>query len=150
MAKSDQRCPAIIIDTREQLPYSFPESKRARLATGDYSLEGLENKVAVERKSKGDLFGSLGGGRDRFQREFERMARMDYAAVVVEANLTDLLIAPERSRMSPRAVINSLVAWGIRYRVQIYLADTRVLANTLTFRILEKYWREHAKQKDLP
>ena len=62
----------ILIDTREQLPLDFAryevDVERATLATADYSLQGLETIVGVERKSESDLLGSLTQGRDRFER----------------------------------------------------------------------------------
>lgn len=65
---------AIVVDTREQTPYEFATmvcdkadgggplyvpTLRAGLPTGDYSLAGYEDMVAVERKSLADLFGTL-------------------------------------------------------------------------------------------
>ena len=72
----------IIIDTREQKPLAFNKSKaiegviKKKLDVGDYSIEGYEDKIAIERKSPGDLFGSLFGGHKRFQKELEK--GMDY------------------------------------------------------------------------
>ena len=55
--------PTLIIDSMEQKPYSFKSFRkwfsgmeRRKLAAGDYSITGLEDKVAVERKSLQDLF----------------------------------------------------------------------------------------------
>jgi len=67
----------IIIDEQERNHghmYTFPgqKTKVKHLTTGDYSIEGCEHLVSVERKSHGDLCGSLGGGRDRLEREFQR------------------------------------------------------------------------------
>ena len=52
----------IVIDTREQAPFPFSgeqyrgtETAFGTLDTGDYSLAGLTDKVAVERKSLPDL-----------------------------------------------------------------------------------------------
>ena len=42
----------IAIDTREQRPYRFVWSEIKTLTTGDYSVIGLEDRVAIERKSK--------------------------------------------------------------------------------------------------
>jgi len=44
--------------------------------------------------------------------------------------------------MNPHSAIMSLVAWSIRYGVCIYFADNRAYGNWLTFRILEKFWKE--------
>ena len=52
----------IIIDTREQAPFTFRHERMGAttepgtLAVGDYSLAGLEDRVAVERKSLPDSF----------------------------------------------------------------------------------------------
>ena len=65
----------IIIDTREQRPFAFLgqngdiETERGTLSLGDYSLAGLTDRVAVERKSLADLVTGLGKERERFQRE---------------------------------------------------------------------------------
>ena len=48
-------------------------TQRDCLATGDYSIEGLENDITIERKSMSDAFGTFGGGRDRWLREMSRM-----------------------------------------------------------------------------
>lgn len=45
----------ILIDTREQLPYQFENSEVGTIPVGDYSICGLENHVAVERKELNDL-----------------------------------------------------------------------------------------------
>jgi ERCC4-type nuclease len=56
----------IVIDSREQMPYLFIDypcsTKRRGLSTGDYSLEGYEEEICIERKSKSDLYSSLGMG----------------------------------------------------------------------------------------
>jgi ERCC4-type nuclease len=134
-------CLNIVIDTREQRPYKFKDVVTKTLESGDYSLLGFEDKVAVERKSKPDIYGSFGKGRDRFEREIKRLSKYDYAAIVIESDLKGLLIAPTFSHMNPKSVINSLVSWSIRYGIFIYFASDRKHARSLTYRILEKYWK---------
>lgn len=79
----------IICDTREQAPYAFTGQKYAgtvveagTLQTGDYSLAGLTDHIALERKSLSDLTGTLTRGRERFQRECERGRGLDYFGLV--------------------------------------------------------------------
>ena len=132
----------VVIDTREQKPYRFPGAVTKALAAGDYSVLGLECRVAVERKEKADAYNSLGRGRERFERELQRLSTYDYAAIVIEAALSDFLRPPGFSRMSPKAAVNTLVSWSIRYGVHVYFADSRRLGQALTLRILEKY-RKH-------
>lgn len=98
--------PVIVIDRRERKPYSFANVPRRHgepnhpqevktvtrtLTTGDYSIVGLEDEIAVERKSPQDLFGTLGQHRARFEREIQRLNQMRYAAVVIEADWSDLM-----------------------------------------------------------
>lgn len=131
----------VAVDTREQKPYRFPRSEVKTLPTGDYSIVGLEDQVAVERKSKEDAYSSLGQGRARFERELERLSAFDYAAIVVETTLPDFLKAPVFSQMNPKAAMNSILAWSVKYRVCVFFGGDRRHGNALTCRLLEKYWR---------
>lgn len=137
-------CPpefVVAIDTREQKPYRFPRYEVMTLRTGDYSVVGLGDEVAVERKSKQDAYSSLGQGRARFEREMTRLSVLDYAAIVVEATLPDFLTVPAFSRMNPQSAVNSILAWSVKYRVCVFFAGDRIHGNALTYRLLEKYWR---------
>lgn len=54
----------IIIDSNEQTPLQFPRTVptvRQKIYPGDYSIVGLTNRFAIERKSLEDLIGSLLG-----------------------------------------------------------------------------------------
>ena len=69
----------IIVDNREQRPFSFRGTpydgvavEAGTLAIGDYSLAGLTDRAAVERKELADLVACLGRERDRFERELAR------------------------------------------------------------------------------
>jgi len=136
--------PIIVIDSREQLPYRFPyETITAKLDSGDYSVKGMETRAAIERKTKSDLFSSIGNGRARFEREMERLSQLEYAALVIEASLQDLFTAPPYSAMTPTAVINTLLAWSIRYGIYVWFAGNREAGEKITMRILEKCWKEY-------
>lgn len=128
--------PIIIIDTREKRPLSFPVSRRATLPTGDYSLEGLESIAAVERKSLADLYGCIGQSRERFERELERLASLRFPAIVIESTLSGLLQAPRFSDVHPHACIQSVIAWGTKYRIPVWLCDDRRHAAAMVRSIL--------------
>jgi ERCC4-type nuclease len=136
----------VVIDSRENRPYKFPNAVVKGLPTGDYSIEGLEDRVTVERKEKSDCYGSLGANRRRFKKELERMADFDYAAIVIECSLADFLTPPPFSQLKPRAAINTLISWSVRYGVQIFFAQDRRLGRGVTYKILEKYWKHKGKQ----
>lgn len=139
----------IIQDTREQAPLfprPLPWVKTSTLHTGDYSLEGFEDRIAVERKSLADAYGTIGRGRDRFTRELERLAALERRAILIESTYADLL-HPERvdpawrAQVRPAAVEGSLLAWSHRYGVEILFAG-RALAPRLVFRWLALWWIE--------
>ncbi len=153
----------IVRDTREQAPYSFEGFKsdakdgnlpliiktcRGCLTAGDYSLIGYESRVAVERKSLSDAFGTIGGGRERFERELIRLSKMDYAAVVIEATWERILSdPPTASQLPPKVVLRSAMAWQQRFpTVHWWAVDGRRFGEAITLRILERFWRDREKE----
>lgn len=124
------------------------------LHTGDYSIVGHEDRVCVERKTLEDLFGTLGNGRERFSREFERMDQMDFAAVVIEANWHEIMRPADyrgdwRSKMNSRAVWATIFSWSQDFpHVHWFTMGSRRIAEMATFEILEMYWRKHVCDLD--
>ena len=61
-----------IVDTREQAPFDLSPmgAERGTLATGDYSVRGLEDLVCLERKALNDLTGCITHDRERFENRF--------------------------------------------------------------------------------
>ena len=138
----------IVIDSREQHPFTFEgrddvEVVSGSLATGDYSLAGLEDRVALERKSLADLVSCLtSGGRERFERELNRGRALDYFAVVIEAGFQELTGKQYRSNMDPHAAAQSILAFQIRYKVPFVWAGSRRGAEYTTYWLLSKFLRE--------
>lgn len=135
----------IIIDAREQLPFDFRHERYVvavelgTLTVGDYSLAGLEDKCAIERKELSDLVACLGRERERFERELQRGAALDAFAVVVEANWTDLAGGKYRSQLNPHAACQSVLAFMGRYRVPFIFAGSRTAAEYATWGFLRQY-----------
>ena len=90
----------IIIDTREQIPLHFDNFKTVsqKLDEGDYGLEDEEvsGRTRIERKSVGDLYGTLSVvGHDRFVRELVRAkAKKLKMLVLVEGSFEDVYAFP--------------------------------------------------------
>ncbi len=135
--------PAVVVDSREQLPYGFPNVVIKGLRSGDYSIDGMESMIAIERKTKSDLYQSVTRGRERFEREWSRLAGMVFGAVVIEASWADLLRPPPRSRVHPASVRQTLLSWSIRYRVNFFCTDDRAAGQILTHDLLKKFWKQH-------
>lgn len=137
--------PVIAIDTREQLPFEFVgmTTQRCSLKTGDYSIVGYENRVAVERKSHNDMWGSMSNGRGRFERCIKRLAELDRAAIVVECSLTELCQRPHQiQRTNVASVVGGLISYSVQYAIPVFWCDTRIYAERVTVRFLLS-WLKH-------
>ncbi len=136
-----------IIDSREQLPLDLAPLRTVRgtLATGDYSIKGLESVVAIERKSLADLLCCCGQDRERFEREIVRLLAYPVRAVVVEATWPQLESGDWRSQITPAAAVGSCLGW-IAAGVPIVLAGDRERAGRYVAKLLyiaaRRRWRE--------
>ena len=136
----------ILVDTREQRPFSFAgpayssvEIVKGTLPTGDYSVLGFENECAVERKSADDLIMCLTRNRDRFTKELIRTRGLCSFAVVVECSMLDIAQGNYRSRMNPKAAVNSILGMMAKYGTAFIFAGTRSLAEWSTYNFLRLY-----------
>lgn len=157
-------CPfTVIADSREQSPWHFTGFKAdaaqnykplivpvevAGLKSGDYSLKGFEDRVGIERKSLADAYSTFSQGRDRFERELERLQEMEFAAVVIEASWPAVLFSPPpHTKFSPKSFFRSVIAWQIRYpQVHWWACETRTFAERVTFRLLQRFWLDEQER----
>ena len=118
--------PRLLVDTREQTPLTFEHlpSAPAALQSGDYSVRGLEDVFAVERKSIADLVGSLKSGRDRFMRELHRLRGFTFARLLVVGTMQELYTMSQRGRVNLDQVEHSLLSIEQKYRVPVVRVDT--------------------------
>lgn len=137
-----------IIDSREQLPLDLSQLRTVvgTLAAGDYSVKGLENIVAIERKSLSDLLGCVGRDRERFDREVQRLLAYPTRVLVVESTWASIEIgAWTRSRVTPAAAIGSLLGW-VAAGLPVVMAGDHERAGRYTSRLLftaaRRRWRE--------
>lgn len=113
----------------------------------DYWLTGLEKFVASERQRPRDLMSCLEGQeRERLERELSRLRGLDYGALVIECDLADLAAGNYRSKMRPRAVVQSLLAFSVRYRLPIFFCPGREYAARVVESLLTKYLAELQKR----
>jgi len=119
----------VIIDTREQEPYSFDPrlatAVRRALPAGDYSVDGLEACVAVERKTLDDFVSTVIHSRARFREELRKLAGYRAACVVVEAGLIDVLQKRYRGGAHPNAVLGNALSLILDYGVPVFFCTTR-------------------------
>jgi ERCC4-type nuclease len=156
MGRTEKPAITFVIDSREQFAYHFSKPKRRELADGgevtygldegDYAceLDGELLPIRIERKSLGDLFGVVGHGRERFEREMERLARHERAYLLIEASLAEVKSGYERSLVTGEAALGSVLHWSTQFGVQPVFAGNRRLGNEVCQRILEDFSVHHA------
>lgn len=140
--------PCIIIDTREKRPYSFSDrvtTMHATLPGGDYSLQGYETQIAIERKSLDDFVQTLIHAQERFSRELGLLRTYPRAWIVVEATLDDVLQGRYTSRAHPQSVLALTAALMARYGIPVLFASDRPSAVALVEMLLLQW---HAQQQD--
>lgn len=140
----------LIVDTREKRPWVFSPivtTRRAKLESGDYSIEGFEDRVAVERKTKDDFVSSICSGRSRFNRELRRLQAFEFAAVIVEAELPDLLSGNYTSGMSARAVLATTAAITVERGIPVFFASHRAAAAILAEAFFARFITKNERTK---
>lgn len=140
--------PAIVIDTREQRPYDFPGTTTVRraLPSGDYSLDGLENCIAIERKSLDDWINTILRSRARFRRELRQLQSYEFAAIVIEASIADILSGNYKSQISPESLLGLTCKIMQSYPpVQVIFAGDRPHAARIVEELLMLRGREDHK-----
>lgn len=152
---------SIIVDTREQASFFFRDIKvdrrdgggryivpitRKSLKTGDYAIEGFEDRCAVERKSMEDLFHCVGSDRERFENQLRRLNELEHPFVVVEASWERIFRGCPRSQLKPKTVFRSVIAWqqGSEFEnTHWWFLPSKRAAELATFRILDRFWKKN-------
>lgn len=136
-AKLNPASVVCVIDSREQTPLDLSplNSIISTLATGDYSLQGLEHHVCIERKSLDDMLGCIGRDRDRFDREIQRMLAYPVRVLLVEASWQQIEMAQWRSKITSSQAIGSLIGWAAR-GIQVELVGDHERAGRFASRLL--------------
>jgi ERCC4-type nuclease len=148
--------PIILVDTREQSPLTLRanhpnwigDEKRVTLKTGDYSIEGMETLLALERKSLADIVNCTVVSRKRFLSCCRRLAKFQWKAILIEATYEDLkrdcAEYGVESEVHPNAVTGTLDAIEAKFGIPvIYTSTCRELATERAASWLSKhftYW----------
>ena len=177
----------ILIDKQEKSPFSFnglrarsfidkkmreyiPRTERRYLGVGmgDYTIDGYQGRIGIERKSASDWQGTLLGWcyeanagnwtidvdrRARFKRELGKLAAMESKAVIIEANFGECLTsAPawgvRTSLENAKYLHATYISWQQEFPgVPWIFCDDRRMAEITAFRIMEQFWARHAKER---
>ena len=145
----------IIQDTREKPEYKwqFPEcdeclgTKAHKLDTGDYSIEGLEHLVAIERKRcTGEIAQNM--CEDRFKDVIARLSTFKYRYIICEFNYQDILNFPigsnipkkyqHKIRISANWMESYVLSLVSRHGIPVLFAGDADNGKRMAFSILKK------------
>ena len=164
----------VLVDTREVTPWTFrnipgykgqgrivvkTEWKCLGNGLGDYTIKGAVSKesvwrISLERKSISDLYSTILSNRERFVRELENLNKMEYAAVIVEAELRHVFSYSPKywetfsvsTRLNyRRSLLGSIQAWQLRYPTIRWWFLPRKYAEIWAYRILHRFWEDRIK-----
>lgn len=149
----------VIIDTREQQPWSFKEYTTAnhKLDTGDYSIQGLENIICIERKKSISEFAN-NIVESRFKDVVMRMSQLKYAFLLLEFDLADMLNYPigstvpkkmwDKIKINPAFLVKNIIDLQLQHNVQVYFCGNAANAEKLAAYIFKKiHYLETIKNK---
>jgi hypothetical protein len=152
----------IIIDTREQQPWSFEHYTTAsrKLDTGDYSIEGLEDIVCIERKkSVSEVANNL--TESRFIDVVDRMSKFKYAFLLLEFDLAQVLSYPigstlprrlwDKVKISPAFIVKHILELQLNHNIKVLFCGSSSDAEKMAEYILKKvhYIEKVKQQKDI-
>lgn len=130
--------PTAIVDTREQNPLSFrrfqgwfEKVEYRALQLGDYSIVGMEDRCAVERKDLADLIHSFTTNRAVFIQRLRRMSELPHSLLVVTCSLTEIKSEYPHCAVSPNRITQSLIAVLAGLRLPFISTETHELGEEI-------------------
>lgn len=143
--------PTIVIDNREKKPYSFSPgipTLRKKLLTGDYSIEGYENAIAVERKSLADFVNTVIHSQTNFSEELKRLSKMLCPLIIVEANAEDLWDKNKyKSKIAPESLWKLAMSLSSKWGIPVFYFSNRQLARHSLEVYLCQWWDKEQKKQ---
>lgn len=147
----------VIRDTREQKGkgWNFKASANCegveiiKLDVGDYTVKGMEDILAIERKTIGDLWNTLGTAKNykRFQKEWERGKNHKFKFLIIEGSLADINKGYRWSKVPVANIHAKLLSLQINYNVHVIFAGRLDIARAYTRRLMAKVFSYHQEGK---
>ena len=94
----------VLQDNKEKTPWDLSiygfDQERVHLATGDYTIEGYEDIICIERKrTPAEVAGNLGVERKRFEAELVRMEEFRFRCIICEFTAAQLGAFPKGAKI---------------------------------------------------
>jgi ERCC4-type nuclease len=150
--KSKHKWPiTILVDDREKKGWKLNEDKyktvRIRLAVGDYTIKGYEDRVCVEKKSGLDEFiqNISGAHRERFKRFLTKMSKFEYKILIIEDDLgrtRAALNSLKRTSLTEDSVYHWVTEIMVKYGITVLFSGrsasaSKKVVNAVFDRILD-------------
>lgn len=125
--------------------------KSATLTYGDYSTvftDGTIPTVYFERKSLGDLWGTMTTGYKRFKAEVNR-ARIagDDIILIIECSLTEVQQGFDRSKFSGDSMVQKLYTLMVRYNLRVVFCTSRAEMSRYIVEYYSALGREYVRDR---
>jgi hypothetical protein len=155
--------PVLLIDSREKIPWQFEGDedfslvKYTKLDAGDYSIEGMENIISIERKANVDeLFSNFINNKERIHAEFERLKDHKIRIVIVEQNCEDVFnpmkyyvnahgLNKRSVKMPVAVVMSNLIELMLKFNVHIIFGGSK--SRHMAKDILLAAYKMHRQEK---
>lgn len=149
----------IIVDTREQQPWIFKNYAQAhqKLDTGDYSIQGLETLLAIERKkSINEIANNI--VEPRFKDVIGRLSQLKYSFILLEFNIDNVLNYPigsnlpkrmwDKIKISPAFIMKHILDWELKYNIKVIFCGNATNAEQVAEFILRKIYYIEKNNKE--
>lgn len=144
----------IIVDTREQLPWEFGNhtTSRTKLDTADYSIEGLEHLLAIERKqSVSEIATNI--TEKRFPAFLERMSEIPHRFMLFEFYLEDVYNFPvgseipkskwDKLKVKNNYILKQISLFHIKYGIHTMFCGDSDNAEKMAVRIMRTIYEKY-------
>jgi len=146
----------VIIDTREQNPWKIKHHTTAveKLDTGDYSIDGMQDILCIERKqSISEFVNNM--SEKRFKDVLTRMQSYKYKYIIFEFNFSDVMNFPVGStiprrvwsklRISPNYIIKYISDILTIYGIPVLFCDSATGAEKAAMSIMRRIYEYEKK-----
>lgn len=151
----------IIIDTREQQPWEFQNCATAsrKLDTGDYSVEGYEDILCLERKkSVSEIANNI--TEKRFIDVINRMKQYKYSFLILEFDLEDILSYPigsnvpkhmwNKIKISPGFILKHILELQLYHNIKVLFCGCPTNATKIATALMKKVFEiEESRQENI-
>lgn len=143
----------IVVDTREQKPWQFSTQAKInhKLDTGDYSIEGYQNLLAIERKRNVAEFAN-NITEKRFIDVIDRLSKIKHSYILFEFDMEDVMRYPigsdipkrlwDKIRISPSYILKHIIDLQVDHNIKILFCGDSENAEKVALSIMRKVYKK--------